>query len=505
MVAITETMSLQMILLLGLAPKVWCYTNDPEIRRQNYSTPICPSLKAIDFSLDNDHKPDVNNSFTHAYLQKENLPASFTICTAFMVEAWVGKYASAPLFVLFDDQRKDWQWTSIRSSGSYTEFQFKFEGSAIFKGRRDLLFYPLQWTKVCLSLDSNTSSVRLVADSELLIETKLKMKNKPENLTVLLGMGWGLEQTGKTTNLNIFSSSLPLEKMKMHTSAGKKECGLEGDFLSWEKSVEEDLWILHSKARWVDLNHKLEGPCVAKAIMNIFPMSKLLFHSDCMNHCKTLRGRSPSVRSLMGWNNLWKELKYISPIASKLPDRIWLSTTEGDRSDNKGYKLGEPDHWPEGKKAEEGVWRDYYTGEQLENYTKPWMTSHEDKEHGGAYNCIIFYPKFGEARSWIEWQCGLPNTGCPCTYETPPLIHLRGFCSDTLLEHSRYTVGQSPSDPGNIILVGHRSAKIQYDSSLGNWEYIDPGVNVTARSRASPDSLALGKHNWRGDLLRMVP
>ena len=48
----------------------------------------CP-LKALDFSLDNDDEPDENSSYTHATLQKENLPHSFTICTAFMVEAWL--------------------------------------------------------------------------------------------------------------------------------------------------------------------------------------------------------------------------------------------------------------------------------------------------------------------------------------------------------------------------------------------------------------------------------
>ena len=48
------------------------------------------------------------------------------------------------------------------------------------------------------------------------------------------------------------------------------------------------------------------------------------------------------------------------------------------------------DHWPEGVEAEEGVWRDYYTGEQLENYTKPWASSNTDEEVGENNNCIFF-------------------------------------------------------------------------------------------------------------------
>ena len=70
-----------------LDSRVWCFTTDPAVQFQYCPVPFCPPLKALDFSLDNDWKPDENNSYTHASLQKENLPPSFTICTAFMVEA----------------------------------------------------------------------------------------------------------------------------------------------------------------------------------------------------------------------------------------------------------------------------------------------------------------------------------------------------------------------------------------------------------------------------------
>ena len=63
----------------------------------------------------------------------------------------------------------------------------------------------------------------------------------------------------------------------------------------------------------------------------------------------------------------------------------------------------------------EGVWRDFYTGEQLENYTKPWENKNGDKLVGNTQNCILFDPTKPETRTWIEWQCrGLPR-GCPCT------------------------------------------------------------------------------------------
>ena len=97
----------------------------------------------------------------------------------------------------------------------------------------------------------------MVADGEKWHEESWLVKNKPENLNLILGLArtktpW--EGPGRTTNLNIFSSALPVEQMILQTSPGKAECGLEGDFLSWEKSLEEEQWTLHSKARWIDLD-----------------------------------------------------------------------------------------------------------------------------------------------------------------------------------------------------------------------------------------------------------
>ena len=54
--------------------QVWCYTNGTDLEWDNCSVPFCPPLKVLDFSLDNDWKPNANANYTHASLQKENLP-----------------------------------------------------------------------------------------------------------------------------------------------------------------------------------------------------------------------------------------------------------------------------------------------------------------------------------------------------------------------------------------------------------------------------------------------
>ena len=134
--------------------------------------------------------------------------------------------------------------------------------------------------------------------------------------------------------------------MKVQTSAGDEECGLAGDFLSWEKSLEEEQWTLHSKARLVDLDGGLESPCMRKAKLNVFFMSAPHYHSFCMDHCKKLGSRSPPLRTKTEWENLLREMKAVSPDPRRLPTKIWLSATEGD------VGLGEQlDHGPEGTEA----------------------------------------------------------------------------------------------------------------------------------------------------------
>ena len=53
------------------------------------AVPFCPKIKILDFSAD-DERPgrmDSNGSYTYASLEKPNLPFSFALCSAFMVES----------------------------------------------------------------------------------------------------------------------------------------------------------------------------------------------------------------------------------------------------------------------------------------------------------------------------------------------------------------------------------------------------------------------------------
>ena len=226
-------------------------------------------------------------------------------------------------------------------------------------------------------------------------------------------------------------------------------------------------------------------------MIHVYPMEALHSLSHCMEHCEKLGGRSPSVKTFEDWQILHQELQFLRIDLLRF-QVLWLAATEGD----KNLKLSRLDHWPEGVEATEGVWRDYYTGEELDNYTKPWPDSNLDELNGESYNCIIYGPSEDVMTSWQEWDCSDFETGCPCSYKTQPILHLRGYCPGTYIEHERYTTNQLPTDPNDIVIVGMATAQIRHVSALGGWILQDDWSDASAVINASQESYALGKHTW---------
>ena len=104
---------------------VWCYTTDPDKQFEHCSVPRCVSkLKVLDFSADNDHEPDSNGEFTSATLEAGFLPQSFTICSAFMTDAWVSAFsASSNMFTLVDVDGNTWGRIKLYvASSKYTQY-----------------------------------------------------------------------------------------------------------------------------------------------------------------------------------------------------------------------------------------------------------------------------------------------------------------------------------------------------------------------------------------------
>ena len=151
---------------------------------------------------------------------------------------------------------------------------------------------------------------------------------------------------------------------------------------------------------------------------------------------------------------------------------------------------------------EEGVWRDYYSGEKLENYTKPWNERYPLKR-GVGYDCVTMsnYDTFPINESWREDPCTSYTRTCPCSNnKLPPLLSLRGLCPSSLLKTTKPDLGlqftpvQRPQDLSNMWFQGGMTSKIYFNNT--KWTIDDDVQNVTAVSNAEYNSYVLGKHEW---------
>ena len=160
---------------VGDSGGVWCYTTDPDKRWEHCSVPICARgpnmMKVLDFSADSDQEADSNGEYTGATLEAGPLPESFTICSAFMTEAWTTEFMAVFLFRLYNDDGYKWIHINFYAASSYTEFGVSV-GQARHLNQTEDVFFPLQWTRACLSLDS--SRIKLVANGQLLVDGEYK-------------------------------------------------------------------------------------------------------------------------------------------------------------------------------------------------------------------------------------------------------------------------------------------------------------------------------------------
>ena len=249
------------------------------------------TLKALDFSDDNDHEPDSDGEYTRATLNAGPLAETFTICLAYMVDAWT-TFASIRFshmkLTLLNDVGKTWGYVNLLSAETYTQYTIRL-GPLLFVKQTDVVFFPTQWTRACLSVDSKVTFVvngKVFGEEEYKIEEDAK---RPANLSLLLGFDSlnVQEQEAKIADLNVFNPSLSLEKMVRVTTAGDEECKTPGNHLRW--NAEE--WTLRSQAKIIEVDR--EGPCRRASQVQVFT-ANFMYHQDCMRHCQKIAGgRSP--------------------------------------------------------------------------------------------------------------------------------------------------------------------------------------------------------------------
>ena len=351
-----------------------------------------------------------------------DFPSSFTACSSVYLTFPVQKFF--PFFMLMVEETP----LSIHLSRHhvFTAFTVQIGNEYINvhqEGQTAMrAVFPLEWIMVCLSLDSLTGRLRLVANGHLLLDKDYKDSVesfwKPATIEVrlLLDLPDKGKNSGKISNVNMFSSAISLERMKQLTDAGGEECGTFGDWLSWENAA---AWNRTGNATFLTVTDPRDDPCWKASQLHVYlgdfnqPM--------CMLHCqKIVGGRSPPVGTLDEWRNYTNKLDAITKYSSQL-GFIWLASTEGS---SLGGKLTRLEHWPKKITPDSGVWRDFYTGEISESFIsveRPSPNAH----------CIFMRNYWKSEPSGFQVGCDLTDElSCACQYDRhPPVLRLLGLCS----------------------------------------------------------------------------
>ena len=403
--------------------------------------------------------------------RRSSFPKSFTACSSLMTTGCQSQKWPTFFNILYDNNG---QLLSpfIRHGNVESGLGIGLHSgnSQILTGTLPTLF-PNHWTSSCISINATSGLIRWVVDGTLVLAKEFvemqNPRNQPKNVSKRIVLGarsngdsW-FASTQRVTNLDIFSSPFPIDKMKSLTQG--ENCVREGDYLSW-RDME---WILHGQARIETMERK--EVCERDPLVDLFYTSFPGMDS-CMHHCQNLGSRVPSIATLEEWTKLQTFLKTNLYDKGLNTMEIWLPIEDRQTED---------------------VWKDFYTGEVVQNYTHPWAGS---KPNGGrSENCA----RLVNEKQWNDRECENPFYACMCLHKSTRTLKLRGLCPGSAID-VYYKPINKETDVREMKLQG-LTHSIEYAEKV--WRLNVINSDVTGISSASFASFTLGKHNWtiKGD------
>ena len=454
----------------------------PVLRRQGaivnktnvISLVFCESILPPEEKMSKNILDEVHTFAKLKHDPRASLPDAFTVCSTIMT-AGCPSYSWPSFFNMLDNNGDQFMVPSLSRGNVESGFVIGFNQRGVqqLTDRVPPLF-PNQWIRSCIAVNTTSGVIHWVVEGALVMARQfVEMKNpktRPRDLSRKLVLGARLyggswfASSQKVTDLDIYSSPLSIERMESMTR--DESCADEGDYLAWREME----WIVHGQAR-KEVTER-EETCEEKPLVDFF-FAPFPGMDSCMHHCKNLGTRVPSVATLEAWTKLQSFLK------KKLFDRglntldLWLPIEDRDTED---------------------VWKDFYTGQVVQNFTQPWFGSKADG--GRAENCA----RLLNGHYWADRDCDYPNYGCICSHKPDTNLKLRGLCPSTAIDN-HYKSMNKRTDNREQELQGATRTKIKYVKEQNRWSLDVMDSNVTGTSTASFASFTLGKHNWtiKGD------
>ena len=190
-----------------------------------------------------------------------------------------------------------------------------------------------------------------------------------------------------------------------------------------------------------------------------------------MRHCQKLGdGRSPPVTTPQHLLSMQSEIEAIALENPGILPNMWLPLV-----------------------AEEGVWRDYYTGEGAETIRG---------EQYNQYDCFkALTEEIGlNPRPWTECECEQSQMSCMCEYTRYPVVTLRGLCPQLYKKRvvdSKFIPFQNRSSPVEFHWQGLRHSTLRLNAIDKKWRLSSSMSQVSAILIDGPRlSFGLGFHEW---------
>ena len=238
------------------------------------------------------------------------LPGGFTWCVAVTTPAF-GDFVT--FGTLLGADGNDWFSLDVRVGyeALQTTYEVWFKYRSINLDSTTAQLFPLEWTRACLALDSQSGLVRVVVDGTTLVdgdyqELREQADTRPTTLTgMYFGYFYSDYSISQFSNLQVFSSVLPVARMSQLTSPGSGECGAPGDYTAWQDTV----WSLTGEADTQKVFW--DEPCNQPSAMHVY-MRAAEFLSQAKTHCSKLGGRMPPVTTEEEYTLFRKEVERIT-------------------------------------------------------------------------------------------------------------------------------------------------------------------------------------------------
>ena len=379
-----------------------------------------------------------------------------------------------------------WMGVKHKSDGSF---------SWVSMGQNFMLDIQI-WRHSCFSVDFDTGELRLFENGEERFKKASNIIKKFGSTMNHVAAGCGYRAVGDTlypsmygriTDVQIFNGILSDSKMKEITGC---EIRGKGDILNWDftkwimSGIKKD--IREENLHWE--NHICESKTKS---YHIIPQ-KMNFIPNGLKHCQKFSAELAMYESEAEFHAI---TRFIASDHVMEASPCWYKPPNKDRSMITRVWLAGHDT------EEEGVWRNYYTGE-LVSY-QPWMEN-RPYQGGHLYNCIgadTHLINNGGALGEIknreigDYECE-NDLYCPlCSVEEPILkIFVRGLCKESLLD-TEYLFNTDRD--GELLYLGQKSSMIKYNRARRKWFWYNMKNNrsvVTSSSTFS--SLLMGVHTF---------